>query len=231
MCLNLKEEEDRFSQEVANAINHSPVFIKYIEDFREQKDINPNRFNTMFGQLSSVGIPDIDIKAERLSRKLKTLKEQEKLKKWLSGQLPKEIEYRKSKEYRQKLQLLKKRADKILEVKQWVDKRLTINDIHKIRRRFKLSEAWDFPLVQYILTGRMRKPSARCNLSSIGLPRHKRQLFISCTWDASIDDIRNIWGTVKETQKLLPDLNNKNPIVFIDDNQNLKIELFKNTTI
>lgn len=100
--------------------------------------------------------------------------------------------------------ITKKRLKKI---RDYVEKRLNLDDIAHIRRICKLSSAWEHPIIKYVLTNRMSKPNFSPKVKLVDAPyRHDRKLLIEIYGNNSWRDVKKIWKSLVEPRlNFLPD--------------------------
>jgi len=207
------EKEDRFSQK-ADILCDNPSFQEHIAQFRKKRGIDCNEFNDMVqrieieeGQFTGepLNLPQDEISQLKDSKKKFGTRGERKARsedrKIIDQALKKEFNPKdtmeRCKQIRSKTEAFLQKTSKIEE---WVNQRLTMPDIDKIRKEFNLGREWEYPLIQYILTDKISAPASPGKIFET-----EGKLFVKIYGHTSLEAFKEyLWPRIRDYQEHPP---------------------------
>ncbi len=212
----LPESHDRFTNEATLQQQNKPAFQRTVARLRAARRIDPGRVLQEITRLQPApsGVQERPLafnekqQSQRLSwRRKMTLHGQRQFLdevKWDSQTLFSDSDIEDVRDViRQERERTRSASEARAQFYRWVDQRFTMDDIDHLRRQFRLSKAWEFALVEYILTGEMSKPAPRCRVFIERGKDRRKYAYIQVYGNTSLTDIWGIWGIIWEIKRAL----------------------------
>ncbi len=122
----------------------------------------------------------------------------------------------------------------------WVKHLFTEQEVTRLRQRFGYPYAWQYPIRDYFITGRMPRPSFKARIDYHDAP-HFSEAALSITIDGSttLHDIisRPFWNVVESYQTFLADpqstrqrVRNHTPLQVTHQDEEIRLRVFADTT-